>query len=150
MRTPATLFAALALSVAAAAPVVAADMPARTLYDRIGGYDAVAAVTDDFLARLEKDDRLGRFFTGFSTDSKTRIRQHVIDLVCMASGGPCAYVGRDMRTAHAGIGITKEDWARSGELFGQTLEKFAVPEKERAEIGALIAPLEKDIVDGPM
>lgn len=148
MRTFATLLAALTIAFPVAAP--AADMAQKSLYERIGGYDAIAAVTDDFLGRLEKDDRLGRFFVGFSTDSKTKIRQHVIDLVCTASGGPCSYVGRDMKTAHAGIGITREDWARSGELFGQTLEKFAVPEKERGEIGAIIAPLEKDIVDGAM
>src|SRR4051812_45387602 len=86
-------------------PALAED---KSLYQRIGGYDAIAAVTDDFLARLEKDDKLGRFFQGVSDDdSVIRIRQHVIDLVCAQTGGPCKYTGRDMKTAHAGLGIIK-------------------------------------------
>lgn len=122
----------------------------QSLYQRLGGYDAVAAVTDDFLARLETDEKLARFFTGMSTDSKVRLRQHAVNLVCASTGGPCAYTGRDMKTAHAGMKITKEDWDRSGALFGQSLAKFNVPEQEQKEIGAIIAPLEKDIVDAGM
>ena len=66
-------------------PALAKD---KSLYERIGGYDAIAAVTDDFLARLENDDKLGRFFVGISDDSVAKIRQHVVDLVCAKTGGP--------------------------------------------------------------
>jgi len=125
-------------------PALAED---KSLYERIGGYDAIAAVTDDFLARLEKDDKLGRFFQGVSDDSVIRIRQHVIDLICAQTGGPCKYTGRDMKTAHAGLGITKADWDRSNQRFGETLAKFKVPDKEQKELAALLAPLEKLIVD---
>src|SRR5262245_62082636 len=99
------------------AATLLATMPGLTeeksLYQRIGGYDAIAAVTEDFLARLEKDESLGRFFQGVSDDSVARIRQHVIDLVCAQTGGPCKYTGRDMKTSHAGLGITRADWERS-------------------------------------
>ena len=125
-------------------PAIAKD---KSLYERIGGYDAIAAVTDDFLARLENDDRLGRFFQGVSDDSVIRIRQHVVDLVCANTGGPCKYTGRDMKTSHAGLGITKEDWERSNMRFGETLAKFNVPEKEQKELAGALAPLEKQIVD---
>src|SRR5262245_64607914 len=81
-----------------------------SLYKRLGGYDALAAVTDDFIGRLATDPKLGRFFVGLSNDSKTRIRQHVIDFLCMNTGGPCKYTGRDMQTAHTGLNITEEDW----------------------------------------
>ena len=120
----------------------------KSLYDRLGGYDAIAAVTDEFIGRLAADDKLRRFFIGFSTDSKQRIRQHVIDLICSKTGGPCIYTGRDMKTAHAGAGITKSDWDRSTKLFGETLAKFKVPDREQKELGAIITPLEKDIVEG--
>lgn len=125
-------------------PAVAED---KSLYVRLGGYDAIAAVTDDFLVRLEKDDRLGRFFIGVSDDSLARIRQHVVDLVCAKAGGPCVYTGRDMLTAHAGLGISKEDWERSNKRFGETLAKFKVPDKEQKDLAAAIALLEKVIVD---
>jgi hemoglobin len=119
----------------------------KSLYQRLGGYDAIAAVTDDFLERLEKNDKLSRFFQGVSTDSLMRLRQHVVDLVCAKTGGPCFYTGRDMKTTHAGLGITKGDWDLTLKLFGETLAKFKVPEKEQTELAGTLAPLEKQIVD---
>jgi len=119
----------------------------KTLYQRLGGYDAIAAVSDEFIARLAADDQEKRFFIGFSADSKMRIRQLLVDLVCKSTGGPCSYTGRDMKTAHAGSGITKADWDRSLAIFGEVLNKFKVPEKEQKDLAALLAPLEKDIVE---
>jgi hemoglobin len=97
---------------------------ADSLYKRLGGYDALAAVTDDFLTRLATDPKLGRFFVGFSTDSQIRIRQHVVDFLCVATGGPCKYAGRDMETAHTGLHITEEDWTLSVKHLGETLDKL--------------------------
>jgi hemoglobin len=114
---------------------------------RLGGYDAIAAVTDEFIGRLTNDEQEKRFFIGFSTDSKMRIRQLIVDLICKSTGGPCVYSGRDMKTAHAGAGITKSDWDHTLQIFGEVLNKFKVPEKEQKELAALLAPLEKDIVD---
>jgi hemoglobin len=128
----------------AAVPAAAQD---KSLYQRLGGYDAIAAVTDDFIGRLGADDSLKRFFVVVSSDSRLKIRQHVIDFICKNTGGPCIYTGRDMKTSHAGAGITKQDWDRSVGHFVETLKKFKVPEREQKEIAALILPLEKDIVD---
>ena len=64
-----------------------------SLYKRLGGYDALAAVTDDFIGRLATDKQLGKFFVGLSNDSKTKVRQHIVDFLCKATGGPCAYTG---------------------------------------------------------
>jgi hemoglobin len=119
----------------------------KSLYQRLGGYDAIAAVSDEFVARLATDDQEKRFFVGFSNDSKARIRQHLIDLVCKSTGGPCLYSGRDMKTAHAGAGVSKADWDHSLKIFGEVLNKFKVPEKEQQELAALLVPLEKDIVE---
>jgi len=118
----------------------------KSLYQRLGGYDAIAAVSDEFIARLATDDQEKGFFIGFSDDSKMHIRQLLVDLVCKSAGGPCYYMGRDMKTAHAGAGIAKADWDRSLGIFVEVLNKFIVPEKEQKDLAALLSPLEKDIV----
>lgn len=119
----------------------------KSLYERLGGYDAVAAVTDDFLGRLATDKQLGRFFPGHSTDSLKKIRQHIVDQLCVATGGPCVYMGRDMKTAHSGMGITEADWNQAVALLGQTLDKFKVGETERGELVTALSALKKDIVE---
>jgi hemoglobin len=134
------------------APAFAAEAPQMmssqdaSLYKRLGGYDALAAVTDDFIGRLATDPQLGRFFVGLSTDSKVRVRQHVIDFLCKATGGPCAYTGRDMKTAHTGLNISEADWDASVKHLTATLDKFKVPEKEKGEVMSAIGGLKGDIV----
>lgn len=120
-----------------------------SLYKRLGGYDALAAVTDDFIGRLATDKSLGKFFVGLSTDSKTKVRNHVIDFLCKATGGPCAYTGRDMKLVHTGLMITKAEWDVSVKHLIATLDKFKVPAKEKGEVLAAVGPLEKDIVEKP-
>lgn len=142
-----TVFAAGLLALAVCAPVHAQQ--AATLYKRLGGYDALAAVTDDFLGRLAADQQFGRFFVGHSADSIKRIRQLIVDQLCAATGGPCVYTGRDMKTAHAGLGITDKDWDASVRLLVATLDKFSVPPKEKDEVLGAIGGLKKDIVDKP-
>ncbi len=142
-----TAFSAALLALAVCAPVDAQQAP--TLYKRLGGYDALAAVTDDFLGRLATDQQFGRFFVGHSADSIKRIRQLIVDQLCAATGGPCVYTGRDMKTAHAGLGITNQDWDASVKLLVATLDKFNVPAKEKDEVLGAIGGLKKDIVDKP-
>jgi hemoglobin len=127
--------------------VTAQQKPTDSLYKRVGGYDAIAAVTDDFIGRLVADASLSRFFTGHSTDSKQRIRQHVVDFLCLATGGPCVYKGRDMKTSHAGLGITEADWDAGVKHLVATLDKFKVPMKEKDELLAAASGLKKDIVE---
>lgn len=119
----------------------------KSLYTRVGGYDAIAAVVDDFVGRLVADKRLNKFFVGHSEDSLHKIRQHVVDQLCNAAGGPCLYTGRDMRTSHHGLGITNEDWDASVKHLVATLDKFKVPKAEQDELLAVVGTLKKDIVD---
>jgi len=119
----------------------------ESLYKRLGGYDAIAAVTDDFIGRLATNKDLSRFFVGLSDDSKVKIRQHVVDLLCNKSGGPCAYIGRSMKESHKGLKITENDWNISAGLLGESLKKFNVPQKETDELVALISSLKSDIVE---
>ncbi|HEY4682138.1 MAG TPA: nuclear transport factor 2 family protein [Candidatus Acidoferrales bacterium] len=118
----------------------------QSLYKRLGGYDAIAAVTDDFIGRLVADQQLGRFFTGASTDSKKRIRQLVVDQLCAATGGPCVYIGRSMKASHEGLGITEDDWNAAVNHLVATLDKFKVPPKEKDELLGLASSLKGEIV----
>jgi hemoglobin len=138
-------------SFAAVAPFYAAPPQAfaqqqSTLYQRLGGYDAIAAVTDDFVGRIATDPELKRFFAGLSVDSQKRLRQHVVDFLCSATGGPCVYTGRDMKTAHTGLGITEEDWNATVNDLVATLDKFKVPQKEKSDVLGAISGLKGDIV----
>lgn len=123
--------------------------PNETLYKRLGGYDALAAVSDDFLGRLASDKELGRFFQGVSKAHVQSIRQHVVDFLCMATGGPCVYVGRDMKSTHAGLGISGADWDRMVGKLIETFDKFGVPERERKDVLGALGGLKGDIVDKP-
>jgi len=118
-----------------------------SLYKRLGGYDALAAVTDDFITRLATDKQLGRFFVGASENSKLRIRQLVLDQLCAATGGPCVYIGRDMKTAHKGLGITEDDWNIAVKHLVATMNKFKVGEREQQEVAGALTKLKGDIVE---
>ena len=145
------LWAALGLWVAvqAAALAQAPAAPAPSLYKRLGGYDAIAAVTDEFIARFAADKSLSRFLVGLSDSSKARLRQLVVDQICVATGGPCLYTGRDTKTAHKGLGITEADWNTSAKLLSDSLDKFKVPQKEHDEFMGIVASLKKDTVEKP-
>jgi hemoglobin len=139
-------------AVIAAASILTATVSAQTaakpsLYKRLGGYDAIAAVTDDFIGRLLADARFAKFFAGASTDSKGKIRQHVVDQLCNATGGPCLYTGRTMKQSHAGLGITEDEWNASVKLLTESLDKFKVPGAEKAELLAIAGTLKADIVE---
>jgi hemoglobin len=141
-----TLVAFAAVAPICAVPPQAFAQQQTSLYHRLGGYDALAAVTDDFIGRLAGDPQLKHFFGGLSVDSQKKLRQHVVDFLCTATGGPCIYTGRDMKTAHTGLGITEADWNVSVNHLVATLDKFKVPEKEKGEVLAAISGLKGDIV----
>lgn len=119
----------------------------KTLYTRLGGYDAIAAVVDDFITRLATDKRFERFFVGFSNDSKKKLRQHILDQFCVAAGGPCVYMGRDMKTTHGGLGITEADWDAAAKHLVASLDKYKVPEAEKNDLLAFVVAQKKDIVE---
>jgi len=126
---------------------VTAGQEKKSLYARLGGYDAIAAVVDDFIGRLAGDKRFERFFAGFSDDSKKRLRQHILDQFCVAAGGPCVYMGRDMKTTHKGLGITEADWDVAAKHLVASLDKYKVPQTEKDELLAFVVAQKKDIVE---
>jgi len=148
LRFQRTMFLGIALSLLfALAGSMAARAQEKSLYERVGGYNALAAVVDDFIGRLVADKQFEKFFVGHSVDSKKKIRQHILDQFCAATGGPCVYTGRDMKTTHAGLGITNADWDAAAKHLSDSLDKFKVPEKEKGELLAFVTTLKKDIVE---
>jgi hemoglobin len=137
---------ALLLTVSGSAHRLGQGKAEKTLYQRLGGYDKIAAVADDFIGRLAADPRFAKFFAGFSVDSKKRLRQHLVDQLCAAAAGPCVYTGRDMKTTHAGLGISEDDWNAAAIHLVESLDKNKVPKKEKEDVLAFVTTLKKDIV----
>ena len=107
MRLTVLALAALALT------AVPASAQQASLYQRLGGYPAIKAVVDDFVGNVEADKRINRFFA--RTDI-ARLKQNLVDQICSGTGGPCFYTGRDMKSAHAGMGVraaTSTRWCRT-------------------------------------
>lgn len=129
----------------AATPAVIPRSPG-TLYHRVGGYDALAAMVDDFLGRMLKDPDIEPFFRDLQTGEKQRVRQMLVDQLCEATGGPCVYVGKDMKTAHTGLDIKEQDWTRAVGHLVATLGTFRVPANERDELLSAVAGLKDQIV----
>ena len=119
----------------------------QTLYQRLGGYDAVAAATDDVLARTVNDPVLKVYFKGLSQDSMRKLRQLFVDFLVSAAGGPAYYTGRDMRTTHAGLGISDAEWQTFVGHTRATLEHLHVPERESGDFLALLETTKHEIVE---
>jgi len=123
-------------------------MPAqeKALYERLGGYDAIAAVADNLLPRLENDAQLGRFWANRGDDGIAREKQLLIDYLCTSAGGPLLYTGRDMLTSHRGMGITDSDWQIFIGHLKATLAEFQVPQPEQDDVLTFIDSTRADIV----
>jgi hemoglobin len=122
-------------------------MSDQSLYARLGGYDAIATVCDDLLARMMHDPQLKDYWKGHSQHSLRKERQLLVDFICAAAGGPVYYTGRDMKTSHTGLRISESDWAVMAGHLAATLEKFHVPAQEQQEVFAFGASLKGDIVE---
>ena len=118
-------------------------MQQKSLYDRLGGKEAITAVVDDFVANVAADNRINGFFA--KTDIP-RLKRNLVDQICQATGGPCTYAGRDMKTAHKGMGITDADFNALVQDLQKSLNKFKVPDKEQGELLGILGSLKPQIV----
>ena|SRR5689334_10660526 len=112
-----------------------------SLYERLGGLDAITAVLDAFVARCAGDDRIN---PKFERTDIPRLKKMLVDQVCEAAGGPCTYTGRDMKQTHDGMGVTAGEFDALVEDLVATLRDFDVPQSEQDE---LLAPMRADIVE---
>lgn len=122
-------------------------MSQKSLYERLGGYDGIAAFTDDLLPRLKADTQLGRFWKNRGEDGMAREKQLLIDFLCSCAGGPMYYKGRDMKLSHKGMKISESDWSIFLNHAGATMNALQVPQKECDEVAAFVLSLKDDIVE---
>ncbi|MDE5442518.1 group 1 truncated hemoglobin [Bradyrhizobium hipponense] len=119
----------------------------KTLYERLGGCDAITAVVNDLLPRLRADPQLGRFWAHRGEDGIMREKQLLIDFLCASAGGPTYYRGREMVLTHQGMRISESDWnVFLGHAAG-TLAKFQVPEAEQSDVVAFVQSLKTECVE---
>jgi hemoglobin len=126
-------------------------MPPPSLYERLGGVYAIAAVVDDFIDRVMDDPRLNAnpaVNEAHHRVSRAGFKYLVTEQVCHATGGPQRYTGRSMFDSHAHLGITEEQWLAFLDDLRQTFDKFGVPAQERAELLAIVGSTKGDIVRG--
>ena len=116
----------------------------KTLFERLGGLDAITAVVEDFRDREAQDDRIN---LKFARTDLGRLRKMLIDQVCEATGGPCQYNGRSMKQAHGGMKVTTGEFNALVEDLVATLKQFKVPSREQDELLAILGPLKSDIVE---
>lgn len=116
----------------------------QTLYERLGGIDAITAVVEDFRDLVAADDRIN---LKFQRTDLARLRKMLIDQVCEATGGPCRYNGRGMKEAHAGMKVTNGEFNALVEDLVATLNRFKVPGAEQNELLAILGPLKSEIVE---
>jgi hemoglobin len=121
----------------------------KTLYDRLGGKDAIVAVVDDFVGRVAADKRINGYFAQTAADPArlAAFKDKLVDQICEASGGPCKYTGKDMKTAHAGMGITEADFNALVEDLTGSLDKFKVAPDDKNTLLGVLGPMKKDIVE---
>ena len=120
-----------------------------SLYERLGGVYAIAAVVDDFIDRIMEDSRLNanpKVDEAHHRVSKAGFKYLVTEQVCWAAGGPQRYTGRSMRDSHAHLEITEFEWQSFLDDLRQTFDKFEVPAAERAELLAIVESTKSDIV----
>jgi hemoglobin len=120
----------------------------KSLYDRLGGKSAITAVVDEFVGRVAADKRINSFFTATASDPKrlAKFKSNLVDQICEASGGPCKYKGKDMKSAHAGMGIGDADFGALVEDLTGALDKFKVGAAEKQDLLGALGPMKKDIV----
>lgn len=140
--------ALLAAAVLAGRPALAQE---KSLYERLGGVNAIAAVVDDFVDRLLKDKTITanpHVVEGMKHVTVPGLKYLLTEQVCEAAGGPQRYTGRSMKESHAGLWITEKEWQAMAMDFQKTLDKFKVPEREQKELFAAVGSTKQDVVTG--
>jgi len=128
------------------APLSRAD---DALYKSLGGKKALVAVVNDFVGRVAADARINSFFKATAADPKrlAKFKKNLVDQLCEASGGPCKYKGKDMKAAHAGMGVSGADFEALVEDLVTTLDKFKVKPADKQALLGVLGPMKKDIVE---
>ena len=120
----------------------------KSLYQRLGGKPAITAVVDQFVTNVAGDARINHYFQADVADPArlAKFKMNLVDQICQGTGGPCKYTGKDMKTAHEGMGITDADFNALVADLVAALDKLKVPDKEKNDLLAVLGPMKPDIV----
>jgi len=122
-------------------------MSEKTLYERLGGYEGIAAFANDLMPRVHGDSQLGRFYQNRGIDGLAREKQLLIDYLCSNAGGQVYYRGRNMKLTHKGMKINEKDWSALMGHTGDTMQALNVPKQERDDVFAFLLSLKENIVE---
>ena len=119
----------------------------KTLYERLGGYDVIASFVTDYIGFMRADPQFDKYASSRGKDKRMRDLQLTIDYVCKITGGRNYYMGRDMKTTHAGLGITASEWDQNMQYLERALDKNNIPKKEKEEVIRLVADIRPAVVE---
>jgi hemoglobin len=136
----------------------------KTLYDRLGSADGIAAVTDDFVNRMLADPRVNFRRTGItqgglslsrgksmewdpSSTNVKLLKIHISEFFALATGGPSNYQGKPIKEAHTNLHITNDEFDASVGDLKATLDKLQVPNTEQKELLAIVESTRGEIVE---
>jgi hemoglobin len=122
----------------------ASSMP--SLYKRLGGREGIAIVVGDFTANMAADPRVNERFKGMKPPEVEKFKSTLADQICEATGGPCSYLGKEMKPAHEGMRITEAEWNATVENLVKALDKNNVDARSKQELLGALGPMKKDIV----
>ena len=145
------VLAALSVSVSACggqakgdtAGPAAGSAASRTLFERLGGQDAITAVVDDMVTNVAADARINAFFANADV---AHLKAMLVEQICAAAGGPCTYTGKSMKESHTGMGVKEEHFNALVEDLVKALDKFKVVDPERTELLTALGGMKGDIV----
>jgi len=120
--------------------------PPPTLYKRLGGREGIALVVGDFVTNMAGDSRVNARFKDMKPADVEKLKSNLADQICDATGGPCSYLGRDMKTTHQGMKITEAEWTATVENFSKALDKNQISVKDKSEVLGVLGPMKADIV----
>jgi hemoglobin len=142
----AVLFVLVAVNLGACASMGKDAPSAPSLYRRLGGREGIALVVGDFTANMAADGRVNERFKGMKTPEVEKFKSNLADQICEATGGPCSYLGKDMKTVHAGMKITEAEWNATVDNLAKALDKNNVSAQAKQELLGALGPMKKDIV----
>ena len=141
------VFAVVAVGLASCASMKS-EQPAAapSVYKQLGGREGIAIIVDDFAANVLADNRINERFKALKPEQVSKFKSNLADQICDATGGPCSYLGGDMKTVHKGMKITDAEWNATVEALTKALDKNNVPANAKTALIGTLAPMKSDIV----
>ena len=122
-------------------------MTEKTLYERLGGYDVIAAVVDNLLSRLMSDSQLERFWNNRGEETLSEKNSYWL-ITCVRMWAVHYYItGRDNKIPHKGMGISESNWGKFIGHLNATLDSFQVPQQEHSDVITFIESTHADVIN---